>query len=183
MRPYAEHASVRRLPVRPDTYHYARRYQLVSFFGRVNYTFKDRYLLTATVRRDGTSRFAKENRWGTYPAVAVGWKASSTKTSWKAPAAWMNDLKLRFDYGVTGQQDLGTNDDFFPYLPTYYTSPATTTLTPSTANMCRSHIPESTTPTSSGKRPPLTTWVLTSDSSTTASTVSSTISARPKTFW
>ncbi len=102
-----------------DTYHYARRYQLVSFFGRLNYAFKGRYLLTATVRRDGTSRFAKENRWGTYPAVAVGWRIID-ENFMEGARSWMNDLKLRFDYGITGQQ--GLNDDFFPYLPTYYTS-------------------------------------------------------------
>lgn len=101
------------------TYYYSRKYQLVSFFGRVNYTFMGRYLVTATVRRDGTSRFSKENRWGTYPAVAVGWRIIDE--SFMEPArSWMNDLKLRFDYGITGQQ--GLNDDFFPYLPTYTTS-------------------------------------------------------------
>ncbi|MDE6156870.1 MAG: TonB-dependent receptor [Muribaculaceae bacterium] len=101
------------------TYYYARRYQLVSFFGRLNYAFKGRYLLTATVRRDGTSRFSKENRWGTYPAVALGWRIID-ESFMEGARSWMNDLKIRFDYGVTGQQ--GLDGDFFPYLPTYYTS-------------------------------------------------------------
>lgn len=99
-----------------DTYYYKNRYQLVSFFGRVNYTFMDRYLLTATVRRDGTSRFGKDHRWGTFPAFALGWKIlDESFMAWAKPT--MNELKLRFDYGITGQQDLG--GDYFPYLPVY----------------------------------------------------------------
>ena len=99
-----------------DTYYYKSRYQLVSFFGRVNYTFMDRYLLTATIRRDGTSRFGKEQRWGNFPSVALGWKIlDESFMSWAKPA--MNELKIRFDYGITGQQNLG--DDLFPYLPIY----------------------------------------------------------------
>lgn len=101
------------------TYHYAREYQLLSFFGRLNYTFMNRYMLTATVRRDGTSRFSKDHRWGTFPAVAVGWRIIDE--DFMEPArSWMNDLKIRFDYGITGQQ--GLDNDFFPYLPTYTTS-------------------------------------------------------------
>lgn len=92
---------------------------LLSYMARANYSYDNRYLLTATVRRDGTSRFAKENRWGTYPAVAVGWRIID-ENFMEGARSWMNDLKLRFDYGITGQQ--GLNDDFFPYLPTYYTS-------------------------------------------------------------
>ena len=98
------------------TYYYSRQYQLVSFFGRVNYSFLDRYLVTATVRRDGTSRFSKDHRWGIYPAVAVGWRISE-ESFMESTKSWLNDLKLRFDYGVTGQQ--GLDGDFFPYLPTY----------------------------------------------------------------
>ncbi len=101
------------------TYFYAREYQLLSFFGRVNYTFMNRYMLTATVRRDGTSRFSKEHRWGTFPAVAIGWRIIDE--DFMEPArSWMNDLKIRFDYGITGQQ--GLDNDFFPYLPTYTVS-------------------------------------------------------------
>lgn len=99
-----------------DTYYYRNRYQLVSFFGRVNYTFMDRYLLTATVRRDGTSRFGKTHRWGTFPAFALGWKILD-ESFMEGARGVLNELKLRFDYGVTGQQDLG--GDYFPYLPIY----------------------------------------------------------------
>lgn len=98
---------------------YKNRYQLVSFFGRVNYSFKDRYLLTATVRRDGSSRFGKTNRWGTFPAFALGWRLID-EAFMENVRPVMNELKIRFDYGITGQQDLGTNfTDLFPYLPVY----------------------------------------------------------------
>lgn len=89
---------------------------LVSFFGRLNYTFMDRYLLTATVRRDGTSRFSKDHRWGTFPSVALGWKILD-ESFMEGARGWMNTLKIRAGYGITGQQDLG--DDLFPYLPAY----------------------------------------------------------------
>lgn len=89
---------------------------LVSFFGRLNYTFMDRYLLTATVRQDGTSRFSKDNRWGTFPSVALGWKIID-ESFMEGARGWMNELKLRAGYGITGQQDL--NDDYFPYMPIY----------------------------------------------------------------
>lgn len=93
--------------VSPDgDYHWADRYQLLSFFGRLNYTFKDRYLLTVTVRGDATSRFAKDKRWGVFPAVALGWKIN--QEAWMQGAAgWLSDLKLRLGWGKTGQQELG----------------------------------------------------------------------------
>lgn len=101
------------------TYYYSNRFQLLSFFGRLNYTFMDRYLLTATMRRDGTSRFGKDNRWGNFPSVAVGWKL--LEESWMSGLRGvMNELKIRGEWGVTGQQDLGTGfSDIFPYLPVY----------------------------------------------------------------
>lgn len=86
--------------------HWADRYQLLSFFGRLNYTFKDRYLLTVTVRGDATSRFAKDKRWGVFPAVALGWKIN--QEAWMQGAAgWLSDLKLRLGWGKTGQQEIG----------------------------------------------------------------------------
>lgn len=93
--------------VSPDgDYHWADRYQLLSFFGRLNYTFKDRYLLTVTVRGDATSRFAKDKRWGVFPAVALGWKIN--QEAWMQGAAgWLSDLKLRLSWGKTGQQEIG----------------------------------------------------------------------------
>ena len=93
--------------------------QLVSFFGRVNYIFDDTYLLTFTLRDDGSSRFSKDNRWGLFPAVALGLKINNM--SFMQPASgWLNDFKLRLGWGETGQQDVGGS--YFPYLPIYINS-------------------------------------------------------------
>lgn len=81
---------------------------LVSFFGRMNYTFMNRYLLTATLRNDGSSRFAKDNRWGLFPSVALGWKIK--EESFLKDVKEISDLKLRLGYGVTGQQDINLGD-------------------------------------------------------------------------
>lgn len=79
------------------------RLRLASFMFRVNYAFDDRYLLTATVRRDGTSRFAKGNRWGTFPSVAASWKINH-EHFWEKMPEFFNSLKLRTSYGMTGNQ-------------------------------------------------------------------------------
>lgn len=89
---------------------------LVSYFGRLNYSLFDRYLVTATVRRDGSSRFAKENRWSTFPSVALGWKVK--EESFLEDAKALSDLKVRLGWGITGQQNLGDTQDF-PYLPQF----------------------------------------------------------------
>ena len=103
---------------RSATWYGSTPYQLVSFFGRVNYGYKDRYLVTVTLRGDATSRFSKENRWGVFPAVALAWRA--IEEPFMDPVRNVfSDLKLRLDYGQTGQQDLGV---YFPYLPTYNVS-------------------------------------------------------------
>lgn len=87
---------------------------LVSFFGRMNWHFKDRYLLTATLRRDGSSRFSRNNRWGLFPSVAFAW--TFLNEPWMEPAKDIfSNLKLRVGYGVTGQQEIGD----YLYLPTY----------------------------------------------------------------
>ncbi|MCL6102507.1 MAG: TonB-dependent receptor [Bacteroidetes bacterium] len=93
---------------------------LISFFGRLNYTFMERYLLTVTVRDDGSSRFSSANRWGLFPAAAVAWKLKDE--SFLKNVSAVSDLKLRLGWGITGQQDIG-ND--FPYLPVYRESTAT----------------------------------------------------------
>jgi TonB-linked SusC/RagA family outer membrane protein len=85
-------------------------HNLVSFFARTNATYKGRYLLTASLRADGSSRFGRDNRWGTFPAVALGWKI--TEEPFAQGLARHGDLKLRLSYGVTGNQDL--NDNFAP---------------------------------------------------------------------
>ena len=87
---------------------------LVSFYGRLNYNLMDRYLLTATVRTDGSSRFSKDQRWGVFPALALAWRMN--QESFLKPISWIDDLKLRLGYGVTGQQDGIGN---YTYLPFY----------------------------------------------------------------
>lgn len=78
---------------------------LVSFFGRLNYSFKDRYLLTATVRQDGSSRFSENNRWGVFPAVGMAWKIN--EEAFLHDSKTISQLKLRLGWGQTGQQDVG----------------------------------------------------------------------------
>lgn len=97
---------------------YKNEYFLVSFFGRLNYTAFDKYLLTFTLRDDGSSRFSTDNRWGLFPAVALAWKL--TEESFIGKSDLVNDLKLRFSWGKAGQQDVGNN--YYPYIPTYSTS-------------------------------------------------------------
>jgi len=94
---------------------YKTEYYLLSFFGRLNYTFKDKYLVTATLRDDATSRFAKDVRWGLFPSVSVGWKIKEEQ--FLSSVDMISDLKLRAGYGVTGQQDISGND--YPYIPSY----------------------------------------------------------------
>jgi TonB-linked SusC/RagA family outer membrane protein len=80
---------------------------LVSFFGRLNYTLLDRYLLTVTVRDDGSSRFAKGNQWGLFPSAAFAWKIKDE--SFLKNVKVVSDLKLRIGWGITGQQDIGND--------------------------------------------------------------------------
>lgn len=94
---------------------YDERHTLLSYYGRINYTFNSRYLLTATMRRDGSSRFAKENRWGSFPSVALAWRVAS-EDFFESIRPVMNDLKIRASYGVTGQQDGIAN---YAYIPNY----------------------------------------------------------------
>ncbi|MGL4807096.1 MAG: SusC/RagA family TonB-linked outer membrane protein, partial [Bacteroidales bacterium] len=87
---------------------------LVSFFGRLNYTFMDRYLLTFTLRNDNSSRFSKDNRSGVFPSVALAWKL--TEEPWLRDQDIVSDLKFRAGYGITGQQDIYSD---YPYLARY----------------------------------------------------------------
>ena len=90
---------------------------LVSFYGRLNYTFMDRYLLTATLRNDGTSRF-QNNKWGLFPSVALAWRISEEPFLHNVDG--LSNLKLRLGYGITGQQNIGQGD--YPSIPTYHTN-------------------------------------------------------------
>lgn len=77
--------------------------KLISFFARANYTFKDRYMLTATIRRDGSSRFGANHKWGTFPSVSAVWRVSE-ETFMEGLQSWLANLKLRAGYGLTGNQ-------------------------------------------------------------------------------
>ena len=90
------------------------RHVLISYYARLNYSYDSRYMLTATVRRDGTSRFSEDNRWGTFPSVAIGWRVSEEAFLKDNPT--LSNLKIRASYGVTGQQDGIGN---YNYLPVY----------------------------------------------------------------
>lgn len=93
---------------------------LVSFYTRLNYALKDRYLLTFTLRRDGSSRFSPDNRWGTFPSAAFAWKIN--EEGFMQGNNLFSNLKLRLGYGVTGQQDVGSD---YPYLSRYTPSEPT----------------------------------------------------------
>lgn len=90
------------------------RNTLLSVFARLNYTFKGKYLLTASMRRDGSSRFSKDNRWGDFPSAAFAWRINDE--SFMKGNKTFSDLKLRVGFGITGNQDL---DAYYPYLPIY----------------------------------------------------------------
>ncbi len=90
------------------------RHALISFYGRLNYTLASKYMLTATLRNDGTSRFSEDQRWGFFPSLALAWRIS--EESFLKEAEMLSNLKLRASYGVTGQQEGIGN---YGYLPVY----------------------------------------------------------------
>jgi TonB-linked SusC/RagA family outer membrane protein len=79
--------------------------KLVSFFGRVMYNYDERFLVAGSLRREGSSRFGENNKWGWFPAVSFGWRMN--REEFLRDVAWINDLKLRLGFGVTGNQDIG----------------------------------------------------------------------------
>ena len=91
-----------------------QRHTLLSYYARLNYTYDSRYMLTATIRRDGTSRFDESTRWGTFPSVALGWRV--TEESFLKDNAVLSNLKIRASFGITGQQDGIGN---YGHLPVY----------------------------------------------------------------
>ncbi len=80
--------------------------KLIAFFGRVSYDFDGKYMFTASLRHEGSSKFGVDNKWGNFPAVSAGWRIS--QESFMKDIKWINDLKLRADYGVTGNQEFGS---------------------------------------------------------------------------
>lgn len=84
---------------------YRNNSKLAAFFGRVNYDFDQKYYVSASLRREGSSKFGYDNKWGNFPAASVGWRI--TQEAFAQGNPWLNELKLRADYGVTGNQDFG----------------------------------------------------------------------------
>lgn len=91
--------------IRKDAGSSEASWSLLAYFGRVNYSFKDKYLFSASYRREGSSRFGKNNKWGNFPAASVGWRISEELFIPKY--SWLTDLKLRASYGVTGNNNIG----------------------------------------------------------------------------
>ena len=92
-------------------------FSLVSFFGKVNYSFDSRYLLGVTLRHDGSSRFGANNRYATFPAVSLGWRMNNE--AFLRDNTWLNDLKLRLSWGQTGNQEISNLARYFVYVPNY----------------------------------------------------------------
>jgi iron complex outermembrane receptor protein len=95
--------------------------RLISFFARANWSIMDRYYLTGSIRRDGSSRFGPDNQWGIFPAFAAGWRIR--EEAWFPNTSYLSDLKLRFSWGVNGNQSFGN----YLYVPTYTVSGAQAT--------------------------------------------------------
>lgn len=96
-------------------------YSLLSYFGKANYTFNDKYIASVTIRRDGSSRFGANNRYGTFPAASLGWRLSQEEFIKKLP--FISDLKLRYGYGQTGNQTIGNYSTYSLYSAIYGTDP------------------------------------------------------------
>lgn len=102
----------------------AEQYTLISYFGRVNYTFNDKYLFEANIRRDGSSRFSDGERWGWFPSASAGWRIS--QENFMKNVSFVQDLKLRASYGVLGNDALGGGalggniDGNYPYQSNYF---------------------------------------------------------------
>lgn len=96
-------------------------YSLLSFFGKANYTFDDKYIASVTLRRDGSSRFGENNKYGTFPAASLGWRLSQEEFIKKLP--FISDLKLRYGYGQTGNQTIGNYATYSLYSAIYGTDP------------------------------------------------------------
>jgi len=90
-------------------------FSLASFFGKLNYTFDDKYLASFTLRRDGSSRFGKNNQWGTFPSVSAGWRVSQEK--FMQNFNWLSNFKVRYSWGQTGNQEISNTARYTLYKP------------------------------------------------------------------
>ena len=95
----------------------ASGYSLLSYFGKVNYTYDDKYMASVTMRRDGSSRFGKNNRYATFPAFSLGWRINQEK--FLKQVSWMDDLKLRLSWGQTGNQEIANIARYTIYESNY----------------------------------------------------------------
>ena len=100
-----------------EAYGAGEGYTLVSFFGKVNYTYDDKYMGSLTIRRDGSSRFGKNNRYGIFPSVSLGWRINQEK--FLKDVAWMDNLKLRASWGQTGNQEISNIARYTIYESNY----------------------------------------------------------------
>ncbi|MBU2945739.1 SusC/RagA family TonB-linked outer membrane protein [Zobellia uliginosa] len=98
-------------PLSMSNYGASGGFTLLSYFGRLTYSYKDKYLLNATVRRDGSSRFTEDKRWGTFPSISLGWKLSEENFLKESP--WISNLKLRGSWGEVGNQSV---NNYYPYV-------------------------------------------------------------------
>ena len=89
-------------------------FSLVSFFGKINYTYDDKYLASFTIRRDGSSRFGSSNQYGTFPSVSAGWRISQEKFM-ESTKGWLDNLKLRYSWGQTGNQEISNTARYTLY--------------------------------------------------------------------
>ena len=113
-----------------------QRHALMSYYGRVNLSYDSRYMVTATVRRDGTSRFSPETRWGTFPSVALAWNIA--QEPFLREGNVVTDLQLRASYGVTGQQDGIGN---YKYLPVYWAGTENSQYVGADGQMINTYLP------------------------------------------
>lgn len=100
---------------RNDVGSYKGMSRLIGFFGRVQYNFDSRYFVSASLRRDGSTKFGKNNKWGWFPTAAVGW--TLTRESFLEDVYWLDNLKLRASYGVSGNQNIGEYNGQMYYVP------------------------------------------------------------------
>ena len=126
---YPETSATPGATYQPESSEYKTEHYLVSFYGRMNYIALDRYMLTATLRADGSSRFSKNNRWGYFPSVALGWKIN--EEPFMKNVRSLSELKLRLGWGETGQQE-GIGD--YSYFAVYSTPTSSQALYPVSGN-------------------------------------------------